>query len=175
MASDAIKIDHQHLLDHCPHLNSAFNEILRLTSTPANVREVVAPATIGGKSLTPGMKIFIPQRQLLMDEEGFGISAQDADFERFFNDKTLEKSGYYRPFGGGTTLCSGRFLARREVLAFVATLLWRYNIDKVDEGEQVLGVRGKPFPKLNLAKPSLGIASPSPGDDVIITVRPRQS
>ena len=174
MANEPIKIDHHYLLDSCPHLNSAFNETLRLTSTPANVREVVAPATIGGKTLTPGIKVLIPQRQLLMDEQGFGSTAQDADLDRFFNDKTLEKSGFYRPFGGGTTLCSGRFLARREVLAFVAILLWRYDIDMVGEGEQLLGVRGKPFPKLNLGKPSLGIASPMPGDDVVIAIQPRR-
>ena len=144
-----------------------------MSSTSASVREVLSPTEIGGVTLEAGMKIFVSQRQLLMDEEGFGPTAQDIDPDRFLKNKSLEKNGFYRPFGGGTTLCSGRFIARTEVLAFVATVLWRYDIETVAKGQRVLGVEGKPPPRLDIGKPSLGIASPKPGDDIIVTVRPR--
>jgi cytochrome P450 len=163
-------IDYQYLLESCPHLNSVFYEILRVTSTSANVREVLTPVQLGGKTIPKGAKVFIPHRQLLLDEEGFGPTANQMDPDRFLNDKSLERNGFYRPFGGGSTLCSGRFIARREVLAFVAIVFSRYDIRVVKQGEEVMGVKGKAFPRLDEGKPSLGISMQVPGDDVILHV-----
>jgi hypothetical protein len=55
--------------------------------------------------------------------EGFGANACEIDLSRFATDKSLERNGYFRPFGGGVTLCSGRILGKREVLTFVALAL----------------------------------------------------
>lgn len=165
-SSSPVTIDHKYLLNSCPHLNSLFNEVLRVTSNSANIREVLAPTLIGSKVIPTGMKLFIPHRQLLLDEEGFGSTAQHLDPDRFFHNKELERSGFYRPFGGGTTLCSGRF---------IAIALWRFEVEKVDVGQQAQGIGGKPFPHLDNGKPSLGIAAPLQSDDVIVKVRERNS
>ena len=172
-ASSQLKIDHRYLTDSCPHLNAAFDEVLRVTSTSSNVREVLSPTRIGGKIVQPGMKLFISHRQLLLDKEGFGPTSEDMNPLRFLDDKHLSRSKFYRPFGGGTTLCSGRFVARREVLAFVAIALWRFEMETLKVGEEAIGVNGKPFPRLNQGKPSLGIAEPMEGDDVVIKVKER--
>ena len=81
--------------------------------------------------------------------------------------------GYYRPFGGGMTLCSGRTLGRREVLSFAALILWRYEIQLVQVGQEVLGTKGMLLPRLDEGKPSLGIAKQMQGDDSIVKITKR--
>jgi hypothetical protein len=41
-----------------------------------------------------------------------------------------------RPFGGGVSLCPGRFFANYEVWALVACLIWQYDMS-VKEGEKI--------------------------------------
>jgi hypothetical protein len=41
----------------------------------------------------------------------------------------LKRGSSFRPFGGGATLCAGRFLAQKEVLRFIGTALWRYDVE----------------------------------------------
>ena len=69
--------------------------------------------------------MLLPQQESLLSPEGFGPNAREVDLSRFMKDKSLERTAYYRPFGGGITLCSGRFNGKEEVLAFVALGLWR--------------------------------------------------
>ena len=33
-----------------------------------------------------------------------------------------------RGFGGGNSMCSGRFFATNEVLSYIAMLVWRYDV-----------------------------------------------
>jgi len=93
---------------------------------------------------------------------------------RFLKTKKLERSEFFRPFGSGITLCSGRIVGRQEALAFVAILLLRYDIRALKPGEKVLGVVGKPFPRVDETKPSLGVATQMKGDDLVLAVTPRK-
>ena len=161
------------LVESCPLLNSAFNEVLRVSSTGSSVREVMRPVRIGSKTISVGTKVFLPQRQLLLAPEAFGSNAHEVDLSRFLKDKSLEHHEYYRPFGGGITLCSGRFIGKREVLAFVALAFWRYDMQAVNVGENALGIGGMPFPGLDEGKPSLGISKQVNGDDMIVRVKNR--
>ncbi len=56
-----------------------------------------------------------------------------------------------RVFGGGRYICPGRFFAMKEVISFVGTLLFKYNIQLV-EGERPPGP--------NLDVPTIGISVP---------------
>ena len=162
------------LVVSCPLLNSAFNEVLRVNSTGSTVREVVRPVHVGGKSIPLGTKVLLPQRQLLLATEAFGVDAREVDLSRFLKDKSFERHAYYRPFGVGIILCSGRVVGRTEVLAFVALALWRYDVQPVKAGEEALGVKGMPFPKLDEGKPSLGISKQVEGHDMIVKVTKRK-
>ncbi len=164
-----------HLIESCPLLNSAFYEVLRVCSTGSTVREVMRPVRVGNKAVPKGTKALLPQRQLLLSTEGFGPNAREVDLSRFSRDKSLERNGYYRPFGGEATLCSGRFLGKREVLAFVALALWRYEMQPVKAEEETLGVKGISFPRLDEGKPSLGISKQVEGDDLIVKVTNRKT
>ena len=152
-------------LEACPRLEAVFHEVLRLVTSSTSVRTVISPTTIGGKTFQPGNNIFIPYRQMHLDPSVFGPDAHQFNSTRFLDEK-LKKSPSYRPFGGGTTYCPGRFLARREVLAFVALALNRFESVIVHEGG-----RRSHFPRLETGKPSLGIMAPVVGDDVTIRIR----
>jgi cytochrome P450 len=161
------------LLDRCKLLRSAFNETLRLSSTGCTIRRVMTPMTLDGKLIPEGTIVFMPQRPLLLSKHAFGPDSSTMNPRRFFNPK-LERSEYYRPFGSGHTFCPGRIIGRKIVLAFVALALLRYDIRPLKNGEKVLGVRGKPLPRVDDGSPSLGIATQIKGGDMILAVSARK-
>ena len=123
-----------------------------------------------------------PFRQLHFYENVFGKDAQEFKFKRFMGAENagLTKGKNYRPFGGGTTYCPGKFVAKQEVFMFVAVVLARFdiatittapgNIDKlkIDGGDKKRQV----FPRLDHMKPSLGVMGPVAGDDLLLHVTP---
>lgn len=157
-------------LERCPRLEAVFNEVARLTSSSSSIRNVTSATEIGGKILYNGTKVLIPYRQLHLNEDVFGVDSLHFNADRFFINKDLSRSSSYRPFGGGATHCPGRFLARREVITFVALVLCRFKID-LAEAEAPGAFKYPPrFPKMEDGKPCLGIMGPVKGDDCFITV-----
>ena len=160
-------------LELCPRLEALYNEVIRLTLSSSSVRDVVVPTTIGGKTLRPGCKVLIPLRQQHFNRKAYGDNVDQFDAERFLRDKSLARSPSFRPFGGGTTYCPGRFLGRREVITFVALVLHRFDI-RLAKADEMLG-RGpraseQEFPKLEESKPCLSIMGPVRGEDVYLRV-----
>ncbi|PQE22380.1 cytochrome P450 protein [Rutstroemia sp. NJR-2017a WRK4] len=157
-----------HLTENCPRLESLFNEVLRVNSAGALAREVIAPTLFAGKMLRKGTKLMIPYRQLHLDDDAWGPSTHDFDPERFLRDKSLTRSHNYRPFGGGSTLCPGRFLARKAIYTIVAVLFCRYDVT-LDQG----GVNQK-FPRLDDTTAGIGTMAPMHGYDVKLVVKPKE-
>lgn len=157
------------LLEDCPLLNSAYDEVLRYTNNAMGVRLVVNQTRIGGKTLRPGRKLLMPYRQMHLDGDVWGPGAASFDPGRFLRDKSLSRSPSFRPFGGGNGYCPGRFLARREVFMFVATVLRRFELGVLPSSD---GGKSK-FPGLDETTPTGGILSPVAGEDVIVQVHPR--
>ncbi|KAG8162984.1 hypothetical protein KVR01_007462 [Diaporthe batatas] len=160
-------LDMPYLLDHCPSLASFYEEILRYVNDPVGIREVTEQVSIGGKTLQPGRTLLMPYRQLHFDTSVFGPNAATFDPHRFLENKSLIRSTSWRPFGGAATHCPGRFLARREVYMFVATVLFRYDI-RLAPGLD--GTTPK-FPRLDETIPSGGILSPVAGDDLLVQIQ----
>ena len=168
-------VDLESRLERCPRLEALYNEVIRLTLSSSSVRNVLTPTTIGGKILRPGRKVSMPLRQLHFNKDAYGDNVEQFDPERFLKNKSLAQSSSFRPFGGGTTYCPGRFLGRREVITFVALFLCRFEVDLAGPEDQP-GPRAKEslgvFPRLEEAKPCLGIMGPVRGDDLYVSVRP---
>lgn len=123
--------------------------------------------TIGGKELQPGRKLLMPYRQLHIDPAVFGTNADEFDARRFMNNKSLERSTSWRPFGGAKTHCPGRFLARREVYMFLTLAIFRFDIRLVPRpGKSV-----PRFPRADRSVPAGGLLPPKAGDDVFIEVK----
>ena len=156
------------LLSSCPLLNACFDETLRLVSAAASARTVLSPTEIGGKLLRKGTKLLLPYRQLHFQESVFGPSVSEFLPERFLDRENLSKCSDYKPFGGGVTYCSGRFLARREVLAFVALVVNTYELEIVREEGRRRGV-----PRQDEQKPTLGVVGPVKGDDLFVELMKR--
>lgn len=157
------------LLEDSPLLNSTYDEVLRHTNNAMGVRLVVNQTKIGGKTLRPGRKLLMPYRQMHLDRDVWGPGAANFDAGRFMRDKSLSRSSSFRPFGGGNGYCPGRFLARREVFMFVATVLRRFELGLLPSSDG-----SKPTcPDLDETTPTGGILSPVAGQDVIVQVQPR--
>ena len=153
------------LLDSCPRLNAFFDEIMRITNSSASVRSVVSDTVLGDFILRAGTKVMIPYRQLHFNEDAYGSNVAELDPERFLKSKNLKRSLSYRPFGGGSTYCPGRFIARQEVVAFVGIVLHRFKVSLVSKGG---------LPKLEEMKPCIGVMGPVQGGDLVIRVEQRQ-
>lgn len=161
------ELNTQHLIEKCPILDSSLNEILRLTSGGSSARTVESKTVVGNHTLFPNAKIIIPYRQLHYDETVFGSDAGTFNPYRFLQNKDLHKSPFFKPYGGGVTYCSGRFLARKVILTFTAVILNQYEL-KLEGGQ-------KSPPRLDLTKPTLGVMDPIGGEDVLVEIRPRAS
>lgn len=156
-------VDESYLLERCPALDSLFQEVLRLTVATSLARVVMSPCVIGGKTLVPGRKIMLPISALHHDASIWGTSPSVLDPSRFMSNPKLARSSSYRPWGGGPTMCPGRFFARRSVSALVAIMLARYEMEAVSDN----------FPEMDGARPSPGIAPVMRGHDVKVQCTPR--
>ncbi|MCJ1288255.1 hypothetical protein MMC26_007610 [Xylographa opegraphella] len=158
-------IDVQYLVDQCPLLDACLNETLRLCTGASSARNVDVATTIDSLTLSPPAKILIPYRQLHYDEGYFGPETRSFNPSRFLDNKELANSAFFRPFGGGITYCSGRFLARREVLALSAVILTCYEVELDDVA--------KGIPEMDRTKPTLGVMDAVGGEDLRVRVRSR--
>ena len=159
---DAKTPNTHYLLERCTRMNAAWDETIHMSAFSASVRHVTEDTVIGGKLLRKGSRLMIPYRQLHFDESVFGSDIHSFKPNRFLEDENLTRGGSWRPFGGGTTQCPGRFAAKQVVVSFVAILLKRFHV-QVDGPQQ--------FPEGQLGKPVLGIMASKGELQVRITPR----
>ena len=172
ICNDKVNLDQ--LMNCCPRLEALFFEVMRLTASLTTMRKILSPTEIGGKILPQGYRVLVPYRQLHFNEDAFGENVDEFDPERFLVNKNLTHNPAFRPFGGGANLCPGRFIARQEVVVFIALILHRFDIERVERSD--LTQKGTPthrLPNLSMSRPCLGIMGPADGEDVIIDVKQR--
>lgn len=161
------------LFDSTPILSSLYHEGLRVYNAPMGARSVTRPCSLPSAPsviLQPGKKLLMPYRQLHYDPAVWGKDIDAFDPTRFLGpsgEKLKSRNTSFRPFGGGSTYCPGRFLAWREIALFVACVVWRFDITLVDDGTE--------FPVVDERKPTGGMMGPVEGKkgEVLIEVRPR--
>ena len=161
-------VDYRHIYDHCPRLTAIYTELLRLTFGSFSVRKVTTPIVMGSKKLRSNSSVIIPIRSLHYDSKAFGEHADQFDANRFL-DNTLDRNPSFRPFAGGITHCPGRFLAKRQTLVFVATLINRYDIEVFGGSEGQNGVCRPP--RIDQIGPSLGIMAPVKKTQLLIRLK----
>lgn len=154
-------VDVHYLMTHCPHLEATFNETLRLVAASTSIRNVIASTPIGSKILLPGSRLLMPYRPMHISEV-FGPHPDQFDPNRFLQNPGLSKHSAFKPWGGGSTLCPGRFLARREISTFIVMVLQRFHVEVVE---------GEAFPRRDEVTPNLGIMEPVKGDDLRVRLR----
>ncbi|KAF1948639.1 cytochrome P450 [Byssothecium circinans] len=149
----------------CPLLQSAFREAMRVHSVAVGMRGVVQEHMLDGRYLLQkDAIIWIPSTVQHFDRERWGADAAEYHHDRFADrTRSRAKNISFRAFGGGTTLCPGRHFAMTEILAFVAMLLLRFEIEPAS-GTWVV-------PSTN--KAGLTNVMPNPDFDVQVKMRRR--
>ncbi|KAF2274902.1 uncharacterized protein EI97DRAFT_401495 [Westerdykella ornata] len=123
--------------------------------------------------------MLVPFHQLHRNRDVWGADPSKVHPDRFLSNPKLLNSKSYRPFGGGSTLCPGRNLARRIIGFAVAGLVTRYEIhidvektNKANGGRR--GLKAPVFPRFNHSKPNPGASLPFGNDDVIFLLKERK-
>lgn len=106
----------------------------------------------------------MPYRAMHFGSVLFGANANDFIPRRFKENRGLMNNKSYRPFGGASHYCPGRWIARRGVYVFIAIMLKRFDMELVEE---------KRFPKMDDTLPSGGVQGPLKGEDLVVRVRAR--
>lgn len=139
-----------------------FNETLRVTSGVVSMRKVTEDTAICGYVFKKDAMVMLPGRPAHFAEDLWGSSVDSFVPDRFLHEisqgkgvdeKKTKHPGVkgVRPFGGGNTLCPGRFFASNEVLSYVATVLWKFELE-IPEGESMA--------KVDTATPTVGTYLP---------------
>jgi len=142
-----------------------------VTAGSVSVREVEEDTSIGGYRFCKGAMVMLPLRLNHMNPDVFGDDVETFVPDRFIRDisglpgnKKNPGIKALKPFGGGTSLCPGRHFAINEILAYVATVLRRFDMEIV-EGQRV----AVPL----TSAPSIGTLPPD--HDVRVRIRMRQT
>lgn len=160
------KVINLDLMVNDPVLRSALNETLRVYSSSISTRLVTEDTIISGYTFRKGGVVMCPVRPHHWDADIWG-----PDVEEFVPDRFIRESSnglikgdakLTRPFGGGTSLCPGRFFAPNEIISFVGTILLKYDI-RLEAGESI--------PRPNLNVPSIAFSAPMNDVEVVIMKR----
>ena len=158
-----------------PFIAALWKELLRLGVTSASARVVSHDSDIQGYVVKRGSVMLVPTKVLHFDPEVFSEpdkfnpwrwlepEAEDGSKVGIAAAEQLKRQhNSLRPFGGGTGVCSGRFIAEQEVLmaAAVLTHLYEWELDP----KQI-----SPWPNLN----PRGLGAMHPIVDPIVKVSRR--
>uniref|UniRef100_A0A8D0DTV1 Cytochrome P450 n=1 Tax=Salvator merianae TaxID=96440 RepID=A0A8D0DTV1_SALMN len=151
-----------------PLLDSAVEETLRLTAGSIVFRSVMQDTDLkmaDGKEYTlrKGDRLLLFPFVALHTNPEIYSDPHTFKYDRFLNPdgtkKEFYKNGkklkyYTLPFGGGTTMCPGRFFAVNEMKMFVIMMLTCFEMELVNAEEEL--------PPVNESRYGLGIAQPEP-------------
>ena len=153
----------------CPLLLSTYHEALRHRTSFSSARFVTADTSITDGThtylLKAGSLVQIPTDVVHASTQHWGPDAAVTDPRRF-TDPARKKSHAlaFRSFGGAPFICPGRQIATTEILALIAMLITRYDIEPVQAPIRI--------PPQNL---SMFASVPPPKGDVDVYFREREA
>jgi cytochrome P450 len=116
----------------CSILLSILKESLRFHGIGTSVRVVTQDHVLDGKYLLKkGGIVMIPGPVQHTSKLAYGDSVDEFQHKRFVRSPERKRPSpvAFRGFGGGSTLCPGRHFVTTEVLAFVALMIVRFDIE----------------------------------------------
>jgi len=169
-----------------PVFTSVLTECLRLRMSNNPNRLLTADLEVGGYLLKAGNQVMLPNwnphiRDPFWNEIDSSPNAHPADKfwgKRFVitDPETGEltnlrpRPGTYFPFGGGATMCPGRFFARQEILISVAVMVLKYDFEAIEvidkKGRVVIG-------ELEYDRAGAGFGALHPDGDLRCRIRER--
>lgn len=156
-------------LKRSQYVQGVWKEALRTGSASAAARVVVKDSEIEGYIVKKGSALMIPVYLLHFDKDVFHdpdtidpmrwvVSDEASSAE---HEQIRKQNANLRSFGGGTGLCSGRYVAEQEIISVVSTILLLFDLDFVT-----------PMEKFDLNPRSIGIMSPRV--DPVVRLRRRE-
>ena len=149
-ATDRLQISVEGLTNTCPLLKATFLECNRLHTLSISFRTIKRDFILTNDNakrdgyprsylIEKNSYLYVPHFHHQFAPENFSdphaftperfLTPPDAEGRVSVDAKTL------RPFGGGASMCKGRWFAEREVLAFVAGFLTLWDIEAAEGGE----------------------------------------
>ena len=151
-----------------PLLASLVQETLRVQSTNPSGRVVLKDTLLGDQYLLKeGSSLLIPSAELHSNTSVWGPSCRDFDPQRFTQERAKGAkipASAYRAYGGGDSLCPGRFFAANEILIIVVMMVLKYDLSPVEGGRWVL-------PK---SRPHITNAILTPVEDIKVAITERE-
>ncbi|KAI0885808.1 putative cytochrome P450 [Annulohypoxylon maeteangense] len=148
--TDGIYLD-QEKVTSLPLLQSVFTEVMRLHVGVLITRTSTEPVTIAGYTLPKGSVVLAPTEVAHLDESVWGKPDHPAsEFWGYRHVKEVEtmnemghvtkalefsiagKSGSFFPYGGGISICTGRYFANAEVLLAISMILSRFEVEFIE-------------------------------------------
>ena len=153
-------------LNACIYLDSAVNETLRLAGAPMMFRKCRQEAEV---VLQDGRTLKVQPSETLI--HFVGVTHTDAklfpDPEKFIFDRFIHRNPDgtpgFMPFGGGKTMCPGRFFARNEMKICLAMMLRHMEYQFVDSGR---------IPTQKAVRVGFGVAPPSYDIKILYRYKP---
>lgn len=151
------------LQDSCPLLVSTYREVLRVRTLSSSNRWVMEDTLLNNKYLLKKDSVLLIPGALIHSDPVWGTNAKEFNPRRFLKD-TNTKPGAYRAWGGGQTLCPGRFFATTEIVSAVAMMVMRFDM-------QPVGGKGWKMPETDTTRVASSICPPKQDVKVNITER----
>lgn len=166
-----------------PLLSSVLTETLRLRISTTPTRLLLNDLTVDGYVLKAGNCLMVPSWLAHTEAQWSSEGHPATSFwpERFLertgsaNQKSKATSstpapspGTYFPFGGGSSMCPGRFFAKQEILTAVGIIILRFDIELIRYIEHD-GKNSERGPEPDVRKAGSGALLPD--RDIMVRVR----
>ncbi|KAL6722346.1 hypothetical protein ACLMJK_001453 [Lecanora helva] len=158
-------LDITKLQDACPLLVSTYREMLRTRTRASTSRWVTEDTMLANQYLLRKDSALLVPGALIHADPIWGPDAKDFNPRRFIG-KSDVKSGANRTWGGGQTLCPGRFFATTEITSSVAMMVARFDLQPMDKGGKLA------VPEPNTSSVASSIHPPKNDVRVTVTERP---
>lgn len=150
-----------------PYVHGLWLEALRLGTASAAARVVMdEDAEVEGYLVKRGSVLLMPVQLMHFDENVFPDPGEIQPERWMTTDQGQLKrmNSTMRPFGGGTSLCSGRYVAEHEIIGVVSTLLLMFDV-KFEQGSAEWEFNPR----------SIGVMGPKRDPTVLLRRRPANS
>ncbi|KAL8778771.1 MAG: hypothetical protein Q9213_007251 [Squamulea squamosa] len=125
-------VDIAEIVAGCPLLASIIQETLRVQSTNASGRVVLKDTKLEDTYvLKKDAMLLIPSAELHNNTSVWGSSCKEFDPQRFMQHSVNganKAASAYRAFGGGSSLCPGRFLSKNEIMIILVIVVLQYDL-----------------------------------------------
>ncbi|KIA75395.1 cytochrome P450 [Aspergillus ustus] len=127
--ADTLRIAPGEIRTGCPVLVATYQEALRLYSSSARAYQVMEDFMLTDDCLLRKNSIItIPAETIHRNPKNWGPDALEFNVDRWFKpDRTLNSSAWV-PFGGGSSICPGRFFVFDMILSTVIVVLHSYDL-----------------------------------------------